>query len=51
MLNALRKGVTKQYPEVLHDMRNSNSLVVMVPTEGALPFLDLAALKKNLKER
>jgi len=45
------EALTKQYLEVLHDMRNSNSLVVMVPTEGGLPLLDLAALRKNLKER
>jgi regulator of protease activity HflC (stomatin/prohibitin superfamily) len=45
------EALTKQYLEVLHDMRTSNSLVVMVPTEGGLPLLDLAALRKNLKER
>ncbi len=44
------EALTKQYLEVLHDMRTSNSLVVMVPTEGGLPLLDLAALRKNLKE-
>jgi hypothetical protein len=27
------------------------SLVVMVLTEGGLPLLDLAALRKNLKDR
>jgi len=45
------EALTKQYLEVLHDLRNSSSLVVMVPTEGGLPLLDLAALRKNLKER
>ena len=44
------EALTKQYLEVLHDMRTSNSLVVMVPTEGGLPLLDIAALRKNLKE-
>jgi hypothetical protein len=29
------EALTKQYLEVLHDLRNSSSLVVMVPTEGA----------------
>ena len=47
----LNQTLTKQYLEVLHDMRTSNSLVVMVPTEGGLPLLDIAALRKNLKER
>jgi regulator of protease activity HflC (stomatin/prohibitin superfamily) len=45
------EALTKQYLEVLHDLRNSSSLVVLVPTEGGLPLLDLAALRKNLKER
>jgi len=45
------EALTKQYLEVLHDLRNSSSLIVMVPTEGGLPLLDLAALRKNLKER
>jgi len=43
------EALTKQYLEVLHDMRTSNSLVVMVPTEGGLPLLDLAALRKSFK--
>ncbi|TFG49592.1 MAG: hypothetical protein E4H38_04785 [Gemmatimonadales bacterium] len=30
------------YLEVLHDMRQSNNLVVLVPTEGGIPMLDLA---------
>jgi len=45
------EALTQQYLEVLHDLRNSSSLIVMVPTEGGLPLLDLAALRKNLKER
>ena len=31
------EALTKQYLGVLHDMRTSNSLVVMVPTEVGLP--------------
>ena len=38
----------QQYLEVLHDMKSSNNLVVLVPTEGGVPLLDLAALRKNL---
>jgi regulator of protease activity HflC (stomatin/prohibitin superfamily) len=45
------EALTKQYLEVLHDLRTSNALVLMVPTEGGLPLLDVAALRKNLKER
>ncbi|HSB53161.1 MAG TPA: SPFH domain-containing protein, partial [Gemmatimonadales bacterium] len=42
------EALMKQYLEVLHDMRTSNNLVVLVPTEGGAPLLDLAALRKNL---
>lgn len=42
------EALMKQYLEVLHDMRASNNLVVLVPTEGGVPLLDLAALRKNL---
>ncbi len=42
------EALMKQYLEVLHDMRTSSNLVVLVPTEGGVPLLDLAALKRNL---
>ena len=45
------EALTKQYLEVLHDLRNSSNLVLLVPTEGGLPLLDIGALRKNLKER
>ncbi|MFI5213982.1 MAG: SPFH domain-containing protein, partial [Gemmatimonadales bacterium] len=35
----------KQYLEVLHDMKNSNNLVIMVPTQGGVPLLDINALR------
>ena len=44
------EALTKQYLEVLHDMRQSNNLVVLVPTEGGIPMLDLAKLRANLRE-
>ena len=43
------EALLKQYLEVLHDMRTSNNLVVLVPTEGGVPLLDLAALRRNIK--
>lgn len=43
------EALMKQYLEVLHDMRQSNNLVVLVPTEGGVPMLDLAALRRNLR--
>jgi len=42
------EALTKQYLEVLHDLRSSNNLVILVPTEGGLPLLDIGALRKNL---
>jgi len=39
----------KQYLEVLHDMKSSNNLVVLIPTEGGMPLLDLAKLRQNLR--
>jgi regulator of protease activity HflC (stomatin/prohibitin superfamily) len=42
------EALMKQYLEVLHDMRTSSNLVVLVPTEGGVPLLDLAALRRNL---
>ena len=44
------EALMKQYLEVLHDMKNSNNLIVLVPTEGGAPLLDLAALRKNLSK-
>lgn len=43
------EALTKQYLEVLHDMRGSNNLVILVPTEGGLPMLNLGDLRQNLR--
>lgn len=43
------EALTKQYLEVLHDMRQSNNLVIMVPTEGGIPMLNLNDLRNNLR--
>ena len=39
----------KQYLEVLHDMRQSNNLVILVPTEGGTPVLNLGDLRRNMQ--
>lgn len=44
------EALMKQYLEVLHDMRQSSNLVVLVPTEGGTPLLDLARLRGNLRQ-
>jgi regulator of protease activity HflC (stomatin/prohibitin superfamily) len=43
------EALTKQYLEVLHDMKGSNNLVVLVPTEGGIPMLDIAKLRANVQ--
>jgi len=43
------EALTKQWIEVLHDMRNSSNLIIFVPTEGGLPLLNISELRKNLK--
>jgi regulator of protease activity HflC (stomatin/prohibitin superfamily) len=45
------EALTKQYLEVLHDLRTSNNLVLIVPTEGGMPLLDIAELRKNLQRQ
>ena len=44
------EALTKQYLEVLHDLRSSSNLVLMVPTEGGIPMLDIGELRKNLEK-
>jgi regulator of protease activity HflC (stomatin/prohibitin superfamily) len=43
------EALTKQYLEVLHDMKGSNNLVILVPTEGGIPMLDVAKLRQNMQ--
>ncbi len=45
------EALTKQYLEVLRDMRQGNNLVILVPTEGGMPILNLGDLRKNLQQR
>ena len=44
------EALTKQWIEVLHDMRNSSNLIIFVPTEGGLPLLNIGDLRKNLRQ-
>jgi regulator of protease activity HflC (stomatin/prohibitin superfamily) len=43
------EALMKQYLEVLHDMRQSNNTIIMVPTEGGTPILNLGDLRRNLR--
>jgi regulator of protease activity HflC (stomatin/prohibitin superfamily) len=42
------EALTKQYLEVLRDMKQGNNLVILVPTSGGLPVLNLGDLRRNL---
>jgi regulator of protease activity HflC (stomatin/prohibitin superfamily) len=44
------EALTKQYLEVLHDMKGSNNLVLIVPTEGGMPMLNLGEMRQNLQK-
>jgi regulator of protease activity HflC (stomatin/prohibitin superfamily) len=44
------EALTKQYLEVLHDMKQSSNLVILVPTEGGIPILDLGQLRKSVRD-
>jgi regulator of protease activity HflC (stomatin/prohibitin superfamily) len=45
------EALTKQYLEVLHDLRTSSNLVLIVPTEGGMPVLDIGELRRNLERK
>jgi regulator of protease activity HflC (stomatin/prohibitin superfamily) len=42
------EALTKQYLEVLRDMKGSDNLIIIVPTEGGIPMLNLGDLRRNL---
>jgi regulator of protease activity HflC (stomatin/prohibitin superfamily) len=42
------EALTKQYLEVLEGMKASSNLVILVPTEGGVPVLNIGDLRKNL---
>lgn len=44
------EALTRQYLDVLRDMRASNNLVILVPTEGGIPVLNLGDLRRNLRQ-
>src|SRR5712671_3058444 len=44
------EALTKQYLEVLRDMKGSDNLMIIVPTEGGLPVLNLGDMRRNLRQ-
>ncbi len=43
------EALTRQYFDVLREMKASNNLVILVPTAGGIPILNLGDLRRNLR--
>jgi regulator of protease activity HflC (stomatin/prohibitin superfamily) len=43
------EALTRQYFDVLRELKSSNNLVILVPTEGGIPVLNLGELRQNLR--
>ncbi len=43
------EALTRQYFDVLREMKASNNLVILVPTTGGIPVLNLGDLRRNLR--
>jgi regulator of protease activity HflC (stomatin/prohibitin superfamily) len=43
------EALTRQYFDVLREMKASNNLVILVPTAGGVPVLNLGELRRNLR--
>src|ERR1043165_2743866 len=45
------EALMRQYLEVLRDMKSSNHLVILVPTQGGVPILNIGDLRRNLRQQ
>ena len=45
------EALTRQYFDVLREMKSSNNLVILVPTAGGVPILNLGDLRRNLRQQ
>ncbi len=43
------EALTRQYFDVLRELKASNNLIILVPTEGGVPMLNLGDLRRNLR--
>jgi len=43
------EALMRQYLEVLRDMKTGNNLVILVPTQGGVPILNIGDLRRNLR--
>src|SRR6266481_7150395 len=45
------EALMRQYLEVLRDMKTGNNLVILVPTQGGIPILNIGDLRRNLRQQ
>ena len=45
------EALTRQYFDVLRELKSSNNLIILVPTEGGVPILNLGDLRQNLRRQ
>jgi regulator of protease activity HflC (stomatin/prohibitin superfamily) len=45
------EALTMQYLEVLRDMKAGSNLVILVPTQGGIPMLNIGDLRRNLHQQ
>lgn len=45
------EALMRQYLDVLRDMKTSNNLVILVPTQGGVPILNIGDLRRNLRQQ
>lgn len=45
------EALMRQYLDVLRDMKSSNNLVILVPTQGGVPILNIGDLRRNLRQQ
>jgi regulator of protease activity HflC (stomatin/prohibitin superfamily) len=43
------EALTRQYFDVLRELKSSNNMIILVPTEGGIPMLNIGDLRQNLR--
>jgi regulator of protease activity HflC (stomatin/prohibitin superfamily) len=45
------EALTRQYFDVLRELKSSSNLVILVPTSGGIPMLNIGDLRRNLRQQ
>src|SRR5438093_10032389 len=45
------EALTRQYFDVLRELKASNNVVILVPTQGGIPMLNIGDLRRNLRQQ